>query len=115
MDDTWHVYMLRCSDDTFYIGVTTDLERRLREHNESDRLGARYTRSRRPVELVWSETQSGRALALKREYALKRLSRASKLKLLNSSMSGSCPTVAGRAQTNVNTLKKFQHDDGAKR
>ncbi|WP_432698542.1 GIY-YIG nuclease family protein [Marinobacterium sp. YM272] len=78
----WYVYILRCADGSFYTGVTTDLERREREHNECNRLGARYTRARRPVELVWHETRANRADALKREYAIKRMRRSAKLRLL---------------------------------
>ena len=50
----WHLYVVRCSDGTLYTGVTTDLDRRLHEHNVTKR-GAKYTRTRRPVELVWSK------------------------------------------------------------
>ncbi|WP_104002636.1 GIY-YIG nuclease family protein [Marinobacterium lutimaris] len=79
----WYVYILRCADDTFYTGVTTDLKRRVREHNECNRLGARYTRVRRPVQLVWSESQADRSVALKREYAIKQLRRPAKLRLIS--------------------------------
>lgn len=78
----WHIYMVRCADGTLYTGVTTDLARRIAEHNGVKRGGARYTRCRRPVELVWYEAAETRALACKREYALKGLSRQAKLKLV---------------------------------
>lgn len=78
----WYVYILRCADNSFYTGVTTDPERRLREHNECNRLGARYTRARRPVDLIWYETQPDRPAALKREYAIKRMRRPAKLRLI---------------------------------
>lgn len=78
---TFHVYMLRCSDGTLYLGSTKDLERRVREHNES-RVGARYTRARRPVELVYSEECESWSETLKRECTLKRLKRAEKLLLI---------------------------------
>ncbi len=77
----WFFYILRCADDSLYSGITTDLERRLREHNE-DAAGARYTRGRRPVSLAYSERLPGRAQALRREYAVKQLDRAAKLQLL---------------------------------
>lgn len=83
VDRAWYVYMLRCADGTFYTGITTDWQRRESEHNESDRLGARYTRSRRPVQLVWLELQPDRAAACKREYAVKRWTRAAKLKAVS--------------------------------
>lgn len=75
------VYMLRCKDGTFYIGSTKDLERRVREHNEG-RNGARYTRARRPVELVYSEECESWSAALKREWELKQLKRSAKMILL---------------------------------
>jgi len=78
---TWTVYILRCADDTLYTGVTTDLERRLQEHNAGGRLGARYTRARRPVALLHQETAASRAEAYRREAAIKKLTRNRKLAL----------------------------------
>jgi len=74
----WHVYMLRCADGSFYTGIAKDLERRLAEHNCDDRLAARYTLGRRPVELVYAEPALSRSAAAKREHALKRLGRRAK-------------------------------------
>ncbi len=73
--------MLRCADGTLYTGITTDVERRIGEHNGARGLGARYTRSRRPVELVYVEFAPSRAEAARREAAIKRLDRARKLAL----------------------------------
>jgi putative endonuclease len=81
MASTWHVYMVECADGTLYSGITTDLDRRIKEHNDSDR-GAKYTRAKRPVRLVYSEEASGRGAAAKREYELKQLSREEKQKLV---------------------------------
>ncbi|MCW8839231.1 MAG: GIY-YIG nuclease family protein [Thiovulaceae bacterium] len=78
----WKVYVLRCSDDTLYTGVATDLERRLDEHNNSVK-GAKYTKVRRPVELVYYENCADRVDASKREYAIKKLTRTEKLELIN--------------------------------
>jgi len=78
----WFVYMLHCADGSLYTGVTTDLERRLREHNEDNRLGARYTRARRPVQLAWHEQLADRSGALRREIEVKRLPRRHKLALV---------------------------------
>ncbi|RAU16739.1 GIY-YIG nuclease family protein [Nitrincola tibetensis] len=78
----WYVYLLRCSDNSLYTGITTDLERRLQEHNSCDKRGARYTRTRRPVQLVYFEKQADRSLASKRESALKKLSRLGKERLV---------------------------------
>lgn len=77
----WTVYMVRCADGSLYTGITTDVARRVREHNEG-RAGARYTRSRRPVVLVFHEASAGRGEALRRERAIKGLTRAEKLALL---------------------------------
>lgn len=74
-------YILECSDGTYYTGWTTDPERRLRQHNRG--IGARYTRSRRPVRLVYVEEQPDRALAMKRERAIKSLSRQQKTCLMD--------------------------------
>ena len=76
-NDDWHVYIVRCSDGTLYTGIARDLEKRIAEHN-SEAGGARYTRPRRPVELVYSEEAASRSEALKREYEIKRLPRAGK-------------------------------------
>lgn len=77
----WWVYMLRCADGSLYTGITTDVDRRLAEHNGDGAAGARYTRSRRPVELVYAEAAASRAEAARREAAIKRLERARKLAL----------------------------------
>ena len=79
----WHVYILRCADDTFYTGITTDLKRRLKEHN-SPGGGARYTRHRRPVRIVYTERAACRGAACRREYVLKQFSRTQKEKLIES-------------------------------
>lgn len=76
----WYVYILRCADGSLYTGVATDLERRLREHNAGR--GARYTRGRAPVALVYQERCADRRGAARREHRIKRLSRAAKLGLL---------------------------------
>jgi len=79
----YFVYMLRCADETLYTGITTDLERRLDEHNNSDK-GAKYTRARRPVTLVYSEKLESRSEASKREYFIKhKMSRKEKLLLIS--------------------------------
>lgn len=77
----WYVYLVRCADDTFYAGITTDLARRVAEHNGDGRLGARYTRSRRPVALVYAEPADNRAAAARREATIKRLRRTDKQRL----------------------------------
>ena len=77
---SWFVYMVRCADDTLYTGVTTDVERRLSEHNHGAK-GAKYTRVRRPVSLVYQEAAPCRSSACKREWAIKQLSKSQKLAL----------------------------------
>ncbi len=70
------MYILRCSDGSFYTGVTTDPERRIREHNAGK--GGAYTRSRKPVQLLFGEAHPNRGSALRREAELKRMSRSEK-------------------------------------
>lgn len=77
----YFVYIVECADTTLYTGITTDLERRLSEHNQSEKW-AKYTRVRRPVTLVYSEKHASRSEACKREYAIKQLSREEKMKLI---------------------------------
>ena len=77
-DAVWHVYILRCADDTLYCGVTTDLARRLAQHNGRLAGGARYTRPRRPVALLLSRACPSRQEALRLEYHIKRLPRSRK-------------------------------------
>jgi len=78
----YYVYIVRCSDDTLYTGIATELERRIEEHNSSTK-GAKYTRARRPVELLYHEAYNDRSMASKREYEIKKkMSRAEKLALI---------------------------------
>lgn len=79
--NSWFVYILRCADGTLYTGITTNLARREQEHN-SEKKGARYTRSRRPVVLVYSEEAADRSEASKREYAIKKLPLNGKMELV---------------------------------
>ena len=76
------MYLLRCADGTLYTGIAMDLERRLSQHNGELAGGPKYTRGRRPVELLWSAPAADRSIALQREAAIKRLSRARKLDLV---------------------------------
>ncbi len=78
----YYVYILQCSDSSLYTGVTTDLQRRLFEHNNTGK-GAKYTKIRRPVILVYNKKCENRSMALKCEYAIKKLTRSKKLKLIN--------------------------------
>ncbi len=78
----WFVYILRCADGTLYTGISTDVARRVDEHNAGAPLGARYTRARRPVVLAYCETVCDRGAALRREREIKRLDRAGKLALI---------------------------------
>jgi putative endonuclease len=80
MAQTWYVYMLRCKDGSLYTGITTDLKRRVSEHNSASG-GAKYTLVRQPVALVYHEVAASRSLALQREYALKQLSKSAKERL----------------------------------
>lgn len=82
MGSTWNVYILRCSDDTLYTGITKDLSRRLAEHDSGN--GSRYTRGRLPVELVYSETVDSHSDALRRETEIKKMPRQEKQRLAES-------------------------------
>lgn len=81
-ENSWHVYIVCCGDGTYYTGIAKDLSRRISEHN-SARGGARYTRSRRPVRLVYAEPADSRSAAAKREYQLKKLPLTRKKELID--------------------------------
>ena len=81
--DKWYVYIVECADGSLYTGITTDVRRRLLEHNYSFK-AAKYTRSRRPVRMMWTKECENRSEASKEEYRIKRLSRKKKLELINS-------------------------------
>jgi putative endonuclease len=78
--DTWFVYILRCADGTFYTGITKDLVRRCRQHEAGT--ASRYTRGRRPTKLVYQESHPSQSEALKREAAIKALTRQQKVALM---------------------------------
>ena len=79
----WFVYMVRCADDSLYTGITKDVERRTEEHNGNDSLAAKYTKTRRPVVLVYQERCESRSVATKRECEIKQFSRKEKLVLIS--------------------------------
>ena len=80
MEKCWYLYILRCRDDSLYTGITTDVQVRLEAHRAGK--GAKYTRGRAPLELVYSETCGDHSTALKREAQIKSLPRAGKMKLI---------------------------------
>lgn len=80
-EKTWYLYILRCGDGSFYTGITTDVAHRLQMH-ESGR-GAKYTRGRAPLELVYCEPCADRSAALRREIAVKRLTKQEKIQLIS--------------------------------
>ena len=81
----WFLYVVRCCDGTLYTGVTTDLNRRVNEHNTSKR-GAKYTKTRRPVNLIWSNKYNNRSEAQSAEYSFKKLSRKEKLDIIKNGL-----------------------------
>ena len=83
MASLWYVYLVRCSDHSLYAGITTDLTRRVSEHNFSKQLAAKYTRVRRPVKLVYSQELCSRSEASRAEYQLKKLTKKAKEQLVN--------------------------------
>ncbi len=95
----WQVYIIRCTDNTLYTGITVDVARRFNQHAASQ--GAKYFRGRRPEQLVYVETGHNRSTASKRERHIKKLPRLEKLQLLDSECNQAekfkigCPTAAG--------------------
>ena len=81
----YYIYILKCADKTLYTGITTDLKRRVTEHN-SNKLGARYTSSRRPVKVVFVKKFKNRSVASKEEAQIKKLKRYKKLELIKKSL-----------------------------
>ena len=85
----YYVYIVQCADETLYTGTATDIKRRIEEHNSSEK-GAKYTRARRPVTLVYSEVLPDKSSALKREYEIKKkMSRKEKLQLIKHRLNAS--------------------------
>ena len=82
---SYFVYILECSDGSLYTGITKDVTKRLDEHNNSSK-GAKYTKARRPVKLLYEESSLNRSSASKREYAIKKLTRLKKLQLIQESL-----------------------------
>ena len=76
----WYLYILKCADDSLYTGITTDVERRIKQHTEGK--GAKYTRGKVPLKLVYKKRFKNRSLASKREAAIKKLTREEKIKLI---------------------------------
>ena len=79
----WYVYIAKCNDDSLYTGITTDPDRRQKEHNTDNKLGAKSLRSKRPIHIVYTERYNNRSEAGKRERAIKSWERIYKLKLIN--------------------------------
>ncbi len=77
----YYIYIIKCADNTLYTGITTDVKRRIEEHNSS-KIGAKFTKGRRPVKLVYSKKMKDKSSALKEEYRIKQLSKGEKIKLI---------------------------------
>ena len=82
VNEKWFVYIVECSDGSFYTGITTDIKRREQEHNTNNRLGAKSLRGKRPVKMVYYESYLAQSDARKREFAIKHWKRVYKLKLI---------------------------------
>ncbi|MFC1615999.1 GIY-YIG nuclease family protein [Patescibacteria group bacterium] len=78
----WYVYIVKCCDQTFYTGITKDLKRRIKEHNNS-KLGAKYTMGRRPVKLVYAQEVKNKSEAAKEEYRIRNLSKKEKYEIID--------------------------------
>jgi putative endonuclease len=85
MNKNYYVYIVSCSDGSFYTGYAADVKKRVAVHN-TGKTGAKYTKTRRPVKLVYSEELSSKSEAMKREYAIKQLTHIEKKKLVQSSL-----------------------------
>ncbi len=81
--DKWFIYILECSDSSYYCGITTNIERRLKQHLGEMKGGAKYTHSRKPCYLVYQEQTSSRKDALKREIEIKKMTKSEKIKLIH--------------------------------
>lgn len=92
---SWYVYLLECADNTYYTGISTDLKRRLHEHNHDNKKAAKYTRVRRPLNIVYFELCQSRSEASVREYEIRKLARHKK-KMLALSMLSECPDFITR-------------------
>ena len=89
----WYVYIVQCADRSLYTGIAKDLDARLAQHNAGD--GAKYTRARRPVQLVYSEQADGRGMAQQREFAIKRMQTTAKHRLIATATRGRCDSRDG--------------------
>ena len=78
----WYIYIVQCVDSALYTGITSNIDRRIKEHNANDKLGSRFVRVRRPVKLIYSEIKQSRSEALKRESEIKGWSRKKKFILI---------------------------------
>ena len=85
-EKNWTVYLLECSDKSLYCGITNDLDNRLKQHRGEISGGAKYTRSRSPLKLVYQEKYSSRSEASKRELIIKKMTRSAKLQLIENSI-----------------------------
>ena len=108
-----YIYILQCADESLYTGYTTDIKKRLEEHNgigdtkSAKSAGAKYTRPRRPVQMVYNESYNTRSEALQREYAIKQLTRAEKLLLTQTKK----PTTSmAKGQDRKKEVKKPKKD-----
>ena len=82
--ESWYVYILKCADDTYYTGITSNINRRIKEHGTNK--GAKYTKQRGPFKLVYKASFLNRSIASKEEYKIKSLSLQDKIKLIESSV-----------------------------
>lgn len=94
----WTVYILRCADNTLYTGITTDVDRRIREHEGEGGVGAKYLKGRAPLALAFQWAVNDRSAASKLEYRIKSLSRGDKQALINGELNVECLLPASQSE-----------------
>jgi predicted GIY-YIG superfamily endonuclease len=100
-ESEWYIYILRCSDGSLYAGITKNIVRRFEQHNKG--AASKYTRSRRPVKLVYLEPQRSQSLALKRELAIKAMTRKQKLEMIRKETARAYLSLASTSSGKQNT------------
>ena len=113
--NTWCIYVLLCSDNSFYCGITTNLEKRLKQHNGELKGGAKYTRGRRPCQVIYTKKAMNRSIASKQEFAFKKLNRKQKESFLSKSQlcGTSSPAVTTSGSTHPSSVSESSEEQSS--